>query len=168
MGMTLIEQIEVGAGGATSIEFTGIDQTGQDLLCLFSARSDNTSVVRNTRLYFNGQTGGTYPITYLTGNGSSATSGATSYSLAGRMNGAGSTANTFTSAQVYISNYASSGTITSSIESAAENNATEGLLFMGVQNETTGGPLTSIKIQTADADTLQQYSTASIYMITAD
>lgn len=168
MGYQLIETIEVGSGGATSIEFTGIDQTGQDLLCVFSVRCDNVAVVSNTRLYFNGQTGGTYPIIYLTGNGSSVFSGATSYSFSGRMNGAGSTANTFTSVQAYIPNYASSGTITSSIESAAENNATEGLLFMGVQNETTGGPLTSIKIQTSDADTLQQYSTASIYMITAD
>ena len=168
MGMTLIETIEVGSGGAASMEFTGIAGTGQDLLCVFSARSDNTAVVSNTRLYFNGQTGGTYPIIYLTGNGSSITAGATSFSFAGRMNGAASTANTFTSAQVYIPNYASSGDIISSIESAAENNATEGLLFMGVQNETTGGPLTSIKIQTSGADTLQQYSTASLYMITAD
>ena len=168
MGMTLIETIEVGVGGATSIEFTGIDGTGIDLVCVFSVRCDNVGVVKNTRLYFNGQTGGTYPIIYMTGNGSSVTAGSTAYSFAGRMNGAGSTANTFTSAQAYIPNYASSGTITSSIESAAENNATEGLLFMGVQDETTGGPLTSIKIQTSDLDTLQQYSTASIYITTAD
>ena len=167
--MTLLETVEIGVGGATSIEFTGIDQTGIDLLCVFSVRSDNVSVVSNTRLYFNGQTTNTYKYAYVTGDGTTATgSVGGDYSFAGRINGAASTANTFTSSQVYIPNYASSGDIISSIESAAENNATEGLLFMGVQNETTGGALTSIKIQTADADTLQQYSTASIYMITAD
>ena len=43
MGMQLIEHIEVGSGGAASIEFTGIDQTGQDLLLKVSSRNSADS-----------------------------------------------------------------------------------------------------------------------------
>ena len=166
MTMTLVETITVGSGGAASIEFTGIaGDLGKDLKVVFSARADTSNVVQNTRLYFNGREVNTYKYAYLTGNGSSVTGSAGGdYSFAGRMNGANSTANTFCNAEAYIPNYANTGTVTSSIESVAENNATEGLVFMGAQNETTGGPLTNIKIQPSSGN-LVEHSSASLYSI---
>ena len=166
---SLIETVTVGAGGVTSIVFSNIAQeAGSDLLVVCSTRSNAASVVSNIRLYVNGETGGTYPITYLTGNGSSITSGTSDYSFAGRMNGNNSTANTFTNTEAYFYNYTTTGVLTMNINSAAENNATEGLLYMGVQGENTGGPVTSIRLQTSDSDTIQYYSTVSLYLIKYD
>jgi|TARA_R110000744_G_scaffold32469_7_gene75999 hypothetical protein len=169
MGMQLLETITVGSGGAASIEFTGIASGSQDVMCIASVRSNNSSVVSNTRVYFNGNTGGTYPVQYMTGNGSSVTSGSTSYSFAGRMNGAGSPSNTFTTLKIYVTNHWDYGTLHSSIKSTAEDTAqSSALLAFAGQNETTGGPLTSMKIQTSGGDTIVEHSTASLYAITAD
>ena len=40
MGMTLIETVEVGAGGASSIQFDSIPQDGIDLVIRMSARNE--------------------------------------------------------------------------------------------------------------------------------
>ena len=166
---SLIETVTVGAGGVTSIVFSSIAQeAGSDLLMVCSVRCDNAGVVKNMRLYVNGETGGTYPIVYITGNGSSVTAGLSDYSFAGRMNGANSTAGTFTNTEAFIYNYTTTGVLTMGINSAAENNATEGLLYMGVQGENTGGPVTSIRLQTSDSDTIQHHSTVSLYLIKYD
>tara|TARA_R110000737_G_scaffold124044_2_gene156246 strand:- start:451 stop:963 length:513 start_codon:yes stop_codon:yes gene_type:complete len=166
---SLIETVTVGAGGVTSIVFSNIAQeAGSDLLVVCSTRSNAASVVSNIRLYVNGETGGTYPIVYITGNGSSVTAGLSDYSFAGRMNGANSTAGTFTNTEAFIYNYTTTGVLTMGINSAAENNATEGLLYMGVQGENTGGPVTSIRVQTSDSDTIQHHSTVSLYLIKYD
>jgi len=165
MTMTLIETITVGSGGATSIEFTSIPQDGVELYAEFSTRSNNSALVKNIRIYFNGQTGGTYPTCYIDGNGSSTQFSNTGYSFGGRTNSAGSTAGTFTSTGIRMPNYTSTGTHLSLIESVAENAAAECYLFLAAQGLTTSGAITSMKFETSSADTLLEHSSASLYTI---
>jgi hypothetical protein len=166
MGMQLIETIEVGAGGAASIEWSAINQDGQDLVIVCSLRT--TEAQRNVlmRVEFNSNTSN-YSYTDLIGIGSSVFSGSGAYLSPLVANGSTSTANTFSNSSVYISNYAGSTAKSLSIDSVTENNATQAdqQLVAGLWNNTAA--ITSVKISNAAANSVQ-YSTASLYKITAD
>ena len=106
MAMELIETIEVGSGGASSIEFTSIPQDGVDLLLMFSGR--DTSTTENAKITLNSDGGSNYPTVTLDGNGSSASSsGFTGTRLRGLQGQSSYTSNTFGSVSIYISNYTS-------------------------------------------------------------
>ncbi len=71
--MQLIETIEVGAGGAASIEFTSIPQDGVDLLLMVSARTDRNVGADVVGAQFNSDTtAGNYSVKALGGNVSTA------------------------------------------------------------------------------------------------
>tara|TARA_R110000796_G_scaffold250026_1_gene378460 strand:- start:31 stop:534 length:504 start_codon:yes stop_codon:yes gene_type:complete len=167
MGYQLIETIEVGAGGAASIEFTGIDGTGQDLILQVSARnSDATPTVILGTL--NSDTGSNYGSVSLEGNGASpSTSSATLGFWRLRITGSGDTANTFGSGQLYISNYASTTNKSLSGDSVSENNATTAYQRLDAMSYATTSAITSIQAAIA-GDNFAEFSTASLYMITAD
>ena len=170
MGMQLIETIEVGAGGAASIEFTSIPQDGVDLVCVLSLRNSvNFLSSLNGQINFNGDTAGNYNSKLLFGNGSSASSlsissGATA--LRPYVVGHTATANTFSNNSVYISNYTSSSSKSVSVDNVTENNATAAHQSILAGNWTGTTAITSINI--TSGFTWMQYSTASLYKITAD
>tara|TARA_R110000764_G_scaffold168016_1_gene255248 strand:+ start:108 stop:602 length:495 start_codon:yes stop_codon:yes gene_type:complete len=164
MGMTLIETIEVGSGGAASIEFTGIAGTGQDLVILMSARGGNEL----TDLSFNSDTGTNYTYVNLKGTGSTASS-QNSSSEAIRFYGItedSRTANTFSNAEIRISNYASTTAKSVSIDGVTENNATYAIMATVAGQYSGTSAITSLKLA-SNGDVLDQYSTASLYMVTA-
>ena len=166
--MTLIEHIEVGSGGASSIEFTGIDQTGTHLVLLLSARSTNTGSYGYgfANIEFNGDQNGNYSYLRLRGDGStvaSATSQTKYRCEIGLMPAAVTTANTFSNSETIIANYTSSTVKTISTNTVTENNATDATQEI-VCNKWDGSALTSMIISSASA--LAEYSTASLYMIT--
>jgi len=158
MTMTLVSTATVGAGGAASIEWTGIPATGTDLLIVTSLRSTGNSVARLT---FNA-TGTTYTERILQGDGGTASS-FTETNFAGHIVPSTHTASTFGNSTIYIPNYAGSTAKSFSIDSVSENNATTAYqnLIAGSWNGT--GSITSISIT---ASNLAQYSTASLYTIT--
>ena len=165
MGMQLIETIEVGSGGAASIEFTGIPQDGVDLLLVFSVRRE----IDNSLFYYslnNDYLGAdVYSEVYLRGNGSAVSTASFSTSvLQTDVPKSSYTSNTFSSSQVYISNYTSSTNKSISVESVAENNATASFQDIRAATYATSSPITRIGIDTG----MVQYSTASLYKITAD
>ena len=167
MGMQLIETIEVGAGGASSIEFTGIPQDGVDLVCLISVRADNYT---SDFLYvqINGLTTG-YNNIWLKGTGSAATS-QTRNNVSGFevfYQGASTTANTFGSGSIYFSNYTSGVAKSASFDHVWEQNATAADAFLVAGRHATTSPITSVKIDGGSTNFVQ-YSTASLYKITAD
>jgi hypothetical protein len=165
MGYQLIEHIEVGSGGASSIEFTGIPQDGVDLLVLMSARGGNEL----TDLSFNSDTGTAYTYVNLKGTGSTASSQSSS-SEAIRFYGItedSRTANTFSNAEIRISNYTSTTAKSVSIDGVTENNATYGIMAIVAGQYSGTSAITSLKLA-SNGDVLDQYSTASLYMITAD
>ena len=162
--------VTVGAGGAANIEFTSIPSTYTDLAIKLSLRGGATSLV-TMQLYmtFNNSTSG-YSGRQVYGDGASAASAALSNSGAAisiiNMNTSQSTANTFSSTDIYIPNYAGSTNKSVSADSVTENNATGGALAgltAGLWSNTAA--ITSIKFTNQDAVNFLQYSTATLYGI---
>lgn len=172
MKKTLIERVDVGAGGAATIEFTSIPQDGVGLLVLISARTTNTAgnYQNNIRVTFNNSSSG-YSERILYGDGSSAGSGssATSYlEFQYAVSAQATTANTFSNVSLLVSNYAGSTNKSVSVDSVTENNATNAFanITAGLWSNTSA--ITSLKLDgTANSGVFAQYSTASLYKITA-
>jgi len=166
MGMVHVETIEVGAGGAASIEFTSIPQDGVDLQVVISARStttENQFVIR-----FNNSSSG-YSGKRLEGSGSAAFSeaGYTAGILIYGLTQSSWTANTFSNLSCTMSNYASSNYKSVSLDSVSENNATLSFAEINAALWSNTAAITSVKIAGISGN-LAQYSTASLYKITAD
>lgn len=158
---TLVSTVTVGAGGAASIQFTSIPQTGTDLLVVLSARGSTASATASSLFYLNGATTA-YNAKWFYGDGSTTSS---SSGIGIPVNGANSTTNTFGNASFYIPNYASSLAKTISIEAVTENNAAEAWQNIKAHSWNGTSAVTSISV-IANANTFAQYSTASLYIIT--
>ena len=162
MAYELIETIEVGAGGAASIEFTSIPQDGVDLLLKLSARADVASV--NVEVTFNSDATDYSHRTLrgLTPNVSSISGTGNTY-FALYANGSGNTANTFSSNALYVSNYAGSTEKSLSLDALYENNAEFAAQYIvaGLWNDTAA--ITSIQI--VHSSNFVSGTTASLYKI---
>ena len=159
---TLISSVTVGAGGASSIDFTSIPATYTDLLVKLSSR--NTSTGGAIYLRFNGSTS-SYTVRYLEGNGAAASSGTDStYLYVSELNTSSTTASTFSSADIYIPNYAGSTNKSVSADSVSENNATTAYagIYAGLWSNTSA--ITQVTLYPS-ANTFAQYSTAYLYGI---
>tara|TARA_R110000782_G_scaffold233431_1_gene319542 strand:+ start:187 stop:690 length:504 start_codon:yes stop_codon:yes gene_type:complete len=167
MGYQLIETIEVGSGGAASIEFTGIPQDGVDLQVLLSARGANSGNYNPVYIRFNSVTSG-YLYCNLFGNGSAVTSDANSSSaIETIIPTASATSLVFGSINLKISNYASSTNKSLSLDCVTENNATSSIQRITAGAWANTSAITSMQIITSGGN-LVEHSTASIYKITAD
>ena len=161
MGYQLIETIEVGSGGAASIEFTSIPQDGVDLLVKFSGRSTNGA--NRIACTFNS---GSFSWIYLLGNGSSASSNSGTNSSYVYLGDSDYTANTFGNTEIYIANYTSATDKSISVDAVNENNATEAIQVIHAVKASMSQSITSLTL--SGSANLAQYSTASLYKITAD
>ena len=168
MTMTLVSTVTVGAGGAASIDFTSIPQTGTDLLVVLSTKTTEAAATDGLHARFNNDSTGTnYSVRRLIGSGSAAssTSQTAGYANIGNSNGNSAyTGSTFANTALYIANYTSSSNKSLSADSVTENNATSAKqqLTAGLYLSSSG--ITSIKFIT-DFGTFDQYSTASLYTI---
>ena len=164
MGMTLIETIEVGSGGAASMEFTGIAGTGQDLVILWSLRCTTSNATGS--LTINGSDADrSWVILSGTGNGSG-TNAYTSSNISAMQVENADTANTFSNGQLYISNYASSANKSMSVDSVTENNGTVAQSVLQAISWAQTAAITSLGVN-ARSGNLAEYSSASLYMVTA-
>ena len=166
--MKLIAKVEVGSGGASTIEFTSIPGTYTDLLVVVSARSTRTGTDIDDSLYtqFNGSTTG-YSERVLRGDGSGAsssnTTGQTSF-VRDIITTDNTTANTFASVEMYIPNYAGSTNKAVSYTAVMENNATNSYIHAVAALWSNTAAITSIKFD--PLGTFDQYSSAFLYGIT--
>jgi hypothetical protein len=161
---TLISSVTVGAGGASSIDFTSIPATYTDLCLVTTLRSSSAANVVDGNLTFNSSSSN-FSWKELFGTGSSALSGGNTVNNAlGQIAAANLTSSTFSSGQLYIPNYAGSTNKSFSFDFVTENNATLGYagLIAGLWSNTSA--ITSIGI-TPSAGTWVQYSTAYLYGI---
>jgi len=158
---TLIASSTVGAGGASSIDFTSIPSTYTDLVLVCSLRVSRASVVNNTVIKFNGSST-SYSERVLYGNGSSAGSYSDTQ-IYDVNNAANSTASTFANSQFYIPNYAGSTNKSVSNDSVSETNATAATaqLVAGLWSNTSA--ITSISLTDYSGTNFAQYSTAYLY-----
>ena len=163
MAYELIETIEVGSGGAASIEFTSIPQDGVDLVFVFSTRSGSTTT---SSVQINSDTTiGSYLRVSLEGNGSSATSdGGSSNAFFILTTPSSATADTFTNTQLYISNYTSQANKSISVDNVQENNGSAANIWLTANSYATTSTINSLKVN-SQAGLFAEYSTASLYKI---
>jgi len=168
---TAIATVTVGAGGASTIEFTSIPATYTDLYVLLSLRDNRASTSGdNVKVTFNSDTSSVYSYRLLYGDGSSAGSASGSSEAQTRIQYASAdnqTASTFGSLNMYVPNYTSSNAKSISSEGASENNATEAYMGLtaGLWNPATQAAITSIKFAPYNGTNWKQYSTATLYGI---
>lgn len=153
----LIASATVGAGGASSIDFTSIPSTYTDINVLASVRASNTT--SGVQISFNGVTTNR-SMRLLYGSGSAAASAA-SGDMPFDMTTSSQTTNTFASASIYIPNYASSNYKSVSIESVQENNATAAYAEMEAGLWSSTAAINQVTLTGSFA----QYSTAYLYGI---
>ena len=164
MTMSLIEHIEVGSGGAASIEFTSIPATYTDLYIKISARSSRVATDDGGLLKFNGSTSGfTNRRLYAVPSVGSNTASTGFFGLIG---GTSITANAFGSSSIYIPNYRLSVAKSFSSDSVVENNSSTFFADLVAGHWSTTDPITSISIYAQNSN-LVEFSSATLYGITA-
>ena len=159
----LLEKITVGAAGASSVEFSGIPQTGYtDLVVKVSARGTDSSVYAGIYVSFNGTA---YNSTgrFIEGDGSSASSATFSNGAISFIAGATATSNTFGSTELYIPNYTGSTNKSYSSDGVGENNATLALAQLNAGLWSNTAAITSITLDAYLSNTFVQGSTFYLY-----
>jgi len=174
MSITLVSTVTVGSGGAASIEFTSIPQTGTDLVLVVSSRSDRSSAFDQLYVQFNLDTNqANYSQRSLHGTGSTVNStNASNFvpylftrdTAAGNVPAATSTASTFGNSQIFITNYASTTSKSISFDGVGEQNATASgqELIAARWNNTSAVTRVTCTLNS----NFVQHSTASLYLIT--
>lgn len=160
-----IQTIELSAA-SKAITFSSIPQTFDDLLLVYSTRSDRSGNVDDpVNITLNGSGAG-YSSRGLVGTGSSAYSEGygTSVIFAGYMPAPSTTSNTFGSGSAIISNYRSSSPKSMSVDFVSENNATTAYQNMVASIWTNSAAVTSLTVSAQIAN-LVQFSSASLYGI---
>lgn len=161
-----IASTTVGAGGASSIDFSSIPSTYTDLVLKLSLRNALADVWDNADIAFNGSTT-TYTNLQLRGNGSTVTSAKSTTQPAinyWHVVSNTATASTFGNAEIYIPNYTGSANKSVSVDSVTEQNATSSAATLTAGLWANSAAITSIKI-TGNGSNFVQYSTATLYGI---
>jgi len=159
-----IATVTVGAGGASTIDFTSIPATFTDLLLLVSARGTITNATDDFTIRFNGTTTN-YTSRGLEGYGSGSPASYSITDIIANSVGASATASTFGNASIYIPNYAGSNNKSVSSDSVGENNATSATASFNAGLWSNTAAITSIKLQSRSASNFVQHSTATLYGI---
>jgi hypothetical protein len=170
---TLIASNTVGSGGASSITFSSIPQTFTDLLLKTSLRGDTTNSdigitgyqTHYTRI--NNNLSNLHKSLYLTGNGSSASSGSAGLETVWRATGStnsSDTSNTFANSELYIPNYTGSSYKSASADMTGENNGTTSGMQLSAFIFQSTAAVTQIDVL-ASSGNFVQYSTFYLYGI---
>ena len=159
-----ISTVTVGAGGASSIDFSSIPQTYTDLVLKVCARG---TVDRNSSGYYFNVTINTLTTNqssrYANGNGSNAQSGSFTR-VYGYCAPSDSTTSIFSNNEFYFANYTSSANKSISLDGVNENNGTlaDSTLQAGLWSSTSA--ITALGLVPAGGS-FAQYSTATLYGI---
>jgi hypothetical protein len=153
----------------SSVTFSNIPQTYTDLKIVASLRGTSGFATMQLYMRFNSSTSG-YSARQLYGNGSSLTTDALSNSGAAisivNMNTSVSTANVFSSTDIYIPNYSLGSNKSISAESVTENNSTgEALAGLTAGFLSNNAPITSINFTNQSASDFLAGSTFTLYGI---
>lgn len=154
----------VGAGGASSIEFTSIPQNYDDIEVVMSARSDQAGYRDYVNININGATTNISGKRILGYDASSFISTGTTLEI-GVLNGGSSTANTFSDFNLYIANYKEAQYKTIHANSICFTNGSSNNgcgLYTSVYSSNTA--ISSLLLK-SEANTLQEGSTATLYGI---
>jgi hypothetical protein len=161
--------VTVGAGGASSIDFTSIPSTYTDLVVKMSLRDNHAAISDSVRVSFNSSLSNQSQMALLGdgSSGSAGTNGSAFYITTGT-NANNATTNTFSNAELYIPNYAGSAYKSYSAEAVTETNATNASMALTAGLWSNTAAITSISFTPAQPVNFLQYSTASLYGIKKD
>ena len=157
-----IASVTVGSGGASTIDFTSIANTYDDLVVKISARTTNANELDTLDVQFNGSSSSRTE-RRIRGTGSAADS-STSTQVRLVVCGDNATASTFGNAEIYIPNYAGSTNKSHSADMVTENNNTTAVAALEANLWSNTAAITSISI-IASGSTIKQDSTAVLYGI---
>lgn len=161
-----IASVTVGAGGASSIDFTSIPSTYTDLCLKVSSRDSWSNPYRDLVIGFNGVTTNLSNRKLVTIDSSTPASYSGSNGNFVWGNSATSTSNTFSNIEYYIPNYAGSNYKSVSVDAATENNSLNTILALTAGLWSSTSAITSIKLSPNDVGTtFVQYTTATLYGI---
>lgn len=158
---TVIGHTELGSAQA-GIAFSSIPSTYTDLAILLSAR--NTGNEGQLRILLNDSTSN-FTVKFLRGSGSAATSFSDTIGFPGHIVRSVDTADTFTNALLYITNYAGSTNKSISIDCVTENNATATFANISTMLWSNTAAITKVELTSA-ANNYAQYSSMTLYGIT--
>jgi len=162
--MTLISSVTVGAGGASSIDFTNIPQTYTDLRFLVSSSFRCVVFWFDFYVRFNGSTTG-YSDKFVYGYDTTTASEADASAIIVRTSTTSNTANTFGNELIYIPNYTSSSIYKSvNIDAVSENNGTA-LASLTTVLWSNNSAITQITLTPTNAQPFVQYTTSYLYGI---
>lgn len=164
-GFEVIGHVEVGSGGAGTIEFLSIASSYTDLLLVVSGRStaDENSGGSYANLKPNNSTSNQTART-LRGTGSTVSSNSET-TIFFTIAHSGNTANTFGNTLIYIPNYSGSQTKSIGIDGLNENNALAARQEIQAGVYSTSTAISSLYL-TPGAGSFTQYSSATLYGIT--
>jgi hypothetical protein len=171
MASTLValQTVTVGAGGASSISFTSIPQTYNDLVIKASARSTDSGTQITCYTWINGDRSSIYKYLVLQGSGTAV--GSASYTNSaidiGQVSASSGTTSTFGNSEIYIPNYTGSTYKSLSIDTAQENNTSTAYLDLHAALYPKTDAVTSISISTLVGNFVQ-YSTFTLYGVYKD
>jgi hypothetical protein len=162
-----IATVTVGAGGASSVDFTSIPSTYTHLQIRGIGRTTTTNTDDNIYMQFNGDTTSNYAAHYLYGDGSNAlAAGVANITalVACRITGASSTANRFGTTVVDILDYANTNKfkITRVLTAHDQNGSGYTFLLSGLWRSTSA--ISSIKLYVSP-NNIAQYSQFALYGI---
>lgn len=163
MTYTLIAHTELGSAQA-NITFSSIPATFTDLVLVYSLRSSGGS--SNFGIRFNGSASN-FTNRWMYGTGASVASSSDFGNFIGVAPNSGWTASTFGNGQLYIPNYAGSSNKSWSVDAVSEQNATESYqtIVAGLWSQTTA--INSLQIYQYQGNNIAQFSSATLYGITA-
>lgn len=165
---TLISSNVLGSSAA-SVTFTSIPSTYTDLVLRVSARADAGLNLRGMNITFNSDTATNYSATWLVGDGAAATSSressVTSLKRGVDANGNSSTANTFSSVEIYIPSYTVSINKPISSFSTTENNSTTAYATASANLWRNSATISSIQISVVTSGNFVSGSSFYLYGI---
>lgn len=152
----------VGSTAVNTITFNNIPQTFTDLFLKLSLRTDDAAVEAQFFMMLNGSSSN-FTYTELYGTGSSTGTSRSVYSRIGSANGSQATSNSFSSHDVYISNYTGSNYKQIICDNVMENNATFSVVKLNSLLWSSTSSITSLSIEAFGSQKFTQYSTFSLY-----
>lgn len=165
--MTRIAYSNTISGGIT---FSNIPQTFQDLMIVTFVRSNNATTTEEIAFTFNNDLTSKYSMTWLTGNGSSASSSRTTaltYAYARFASvGASATSGIYGASVFHVLNYANSSVFKSVLQRSAVDLNGSGATNLSAWTYSSTSPLTSITL-IANGGSFVSGSTAALYGVRA-
>lgn len=158
----LIASSTVGAGGASSIDFTSIPSTYTDLVVKVCARTNYAGVNDALNIKLNNSSAN-FTFIQLYGNGASAASNSGAANVGPNSAGNTATSNTFGNGEIYIPNYAGSTNKSLSIDGVGETNGTTAFMGFAADLWSQTAAINQVTLVSSNSATILQYSTAYLY-----